>query len=96
MAAYRVAEGIERVRCRRMLGNAYPLAKLDLNQLEMAGQIGGRFQCDRHMTTRDWKDALVEVAIPDHEVPNASAIDIAALTNQCQHRWIDQELFVSI
>jgi hypothetical protein len=48
----------------------------------MPNGVGVWFECHRHMAAFDGRDELEEVPVPDHDVVQAAAVDVASLARQ--------------
>src|SRR5262245_41120583 len=63
---------------------------------EVIEGVGAELEGDRHVPGRTGYDQLMEVALADDEVPQAAAVDVAALGGQSEQGGVDQELLVPV
>src|SRR5215470_13215858 len=66
------------------------------DRLQVTGRVGAELESDADMPGRRGDDQHLEVAVPDDEVPQPAAVDVAAPGGQGEQGGVDQQLLVQV
>src|SRR5215510_6355320 len=66
------------------------------DRLQVIGRVGAELKSNADMPGRSGDDQHLEVAVPDDEVPQPAAVDVAAPGGQGEQGGVDQQLLVQV
>ena len=64
--------------------------------LSVTDGVGFRLERHRQMSSFDGHDELEEVAVPNHNVAQATTVDVASLSGQRQDGGVDEQFLVAV
>src|SRR5262245_44851369 len=66
------------------------------DRLQVIGRVGAELKSNADMPSRSGDDQHLEVAVPDDEVPQPAAVDVAAPGGEGEQGGVNQQLLVQI